>query len=167
MRAAAVGGWAGMAGGSPRHAALSGAILSELRVLARPRGCTVFSSDLRVRSEETDFVSYPDVTVVCGELRNAENDPHAVINPKVVVEVLSSSTEAYDRGAKSTHYRHIPSLEEIVFVSQGEELIEVHRKNERGRWELAVEARRGERVEIASLGGDFAVDDVYEGVPAS
>jgi Uma2 family endonuclease len=75
--------------------------------------------------------------------------------------VLSDSTEAYDRGAKSAHYRRIPSLAELVLVAQSTPLVEVFRKSERGRWELAVEASAGDTVELESLGVTLAVDEIY------
>ena len=109
----------------------------------------------------TGLATYPDVSVVCGKLEVDEEDPHAVANPVVVVEVLSDSTEAYDRGAKASHYRRVPALREIVFVSQREPLIEVHRRNERGNWELVAEARSGERAELTSIGAVVEVDAIY------
>jgi Uma2 family endonuclease len=150
-----------MAGGTPEHAALQVAMSAELRAAMRGKPCRAYSSDLRVRVEATDFACYPDVAVVCGKLETSEVDPHAAINPKLVVEVLSESTEAHDRGEKAAHYRRIPTLLEYAFVSQRERLIEVYRRNERDRWELAVEARAGETVEFTSIEGTIAVDDVY------
>jgi Uma2 family endonuclease len=94
-------------------------------------------------------------------LETEADDPHALLNPIVLVEVLSESTEAYDRGAKAAHYRRIASLQEYVLVSQGEPLIEVHRRNERGLFEL-IEARAGEHAELSSLGVSINVDAVYE-----
>ena len=82
--------------------------------------------------------------------------------PTIDVEVLSESTEDYDRGSKAAHYRRIASLDEYVFVSQREAFIEVWRRNERGRWELAVEARSGDQVELTSAGGAMlSVDAIY------
>jgi Uma2 family endonuclease len=81
-----------------------------------------------------------------------------VLNPRLIIEVLSDSTEAYDRGAKAAHYRRIPSLREYVLVAQGEPLIEVYRRNERDNWELFVEARRGERAELTSCGEPITLD---------
>lgn len=93
--------------------------------------------------------------------RAVPDDAYALLNPVVLVEVLSESTEAYDRGAKAAHYRRIESLAEYVLVSQSEPLIEVHRRNERGHFEL-IEARPGERAELASLGISISVDAVCE-----
>ena len=82
------------------------------------------------------------------------------MNPIVIVEVLSDSSEAYDRGEKFAHYRRIPSLREYVLVSQHTPRIEVHRRNELGRWEL-YEARPGESIELASVACELSVDDIY------
>lgn len=97
---------------------------------------------------------------MCGKLEVAEDDPNAVINPRVLFEVLSEGSEAYDRGAKAAHYRRIPSLAEYVLVAQNEPRIEVYFRNERGHFEL-VEARAGEEVAVASLGITLSVDALY------
>ena len=151
-----------MAGGTPDHAALQMAVGAALVRALEGKPCRVFSSDLRVRVEATDFACYPDVTVVCGKLETSGVDKNAAVNPKLIVEVLSESTEDYDRGSKAAHYRRIASLDEYVFVSQREPYIEVWRRNERRRWELAVEARSGELAEIVSAGGaTLSVDAIY------
>ena len=111
----------------------------------------IFSSDLRIRIRATGLTTYPDVSVVCGKAELDAEDPHAIVNPRVLVEVLSDSTEAYDRGEKAAHYRHLPSLSEYVLVSQHRPRIEVYRKNDAGRWEL-YEHEAGSRVELA-IGG--------------
>jgi Uma2 family endonuclease len=150
-----------MAGGTPEHAALAAAFLGELRVALRGRPCRIYSSDLRVRIRATGLTTYPDASVVCGSLETDADDPNAIVNPVVLVEVLSESTEAYDRGAKAAHYRRIPSLREYVLVAQDEPRIEVHRRTAHGRWEL-LEARQGEMIELASLGVALDVGAVYD-----
>jgi len=147
-----------MAGGTLTHSALSAAVVTALSIALRDRRCRVLSSDARVRSKATGMATYPDVTVVCQKIEVADDDQHGVLNPTLIVEVLSDSTEAYDRGAKAAHYRRIASLREYVLVAQGEPLIEVYRRNERGNWELFVEARRGDRAELTSCGEPIALD---------
>jgi Uma2 family endonuclease len=151
--------WA-MAGGTPEHAALALAMGSELREALHGKPCRAFSADLRVRVIDTGLSTYPDVSVVYGQLETAPDDPDAVTNPIVLVKVLSESTEGYDRGAKAAHYRRIPSLREYVLVSQAEPRIEVHRRADSGRWEL-LEARPGEAIELASLGARIDVAAIY------
>jgi Uma2 family endonuclease len=152
-----------MSGGTPEHAALEAAIAGELRnaLAAASKPCRVYSANLRVRVEETDFACYPDASVVCGKVEASPLDRHAATNPTVVVEVLSDSTESYDRGIKAGHHRHIPSIREYILVSQHSPLVEVWRKNEQDRWEVAAVAGRGERAAVTSLGIELDVDAVY------
>jgi Uma2 family endonuclease len=149
-----------MAGGTPEHSALALAMGGELRNALSGKPCRVFTSDLRVRILETGLSTYPDVSVVCGQIETSRDDKDAITNPIVLVEVLSEATEAYDRGAKWAHYRRIPSLREYVLLSQAEALVEVYRRAESGRWEL-LEARAGETIELASLGVHLDLTAIY------
>jgi Uma2 family endonuclease len=150
--------WA-MSGGTPEHAALAAAIIQALGSGIRNKPCRVFTSDLRIHVEETGLSTYPDVAVVCGRAATAPADPHAVINPTVLVEVLSDSTEAYDRGVKFAHYR-ISSLQAYLLVSQTEPRLEVYRRTDAGLWLLS-EARRGETIEVAPLAVHLDVTAIY------
>jgi len=150
-----------MAGGTPEHGALAAAVIGEMREALRGKPCRVYSSDLRVRIPDTDLATYPDASVICGRLETAPDDSNAAINPKLLVEVLSESTEAYDRGSKAAHYRRIPSLQEYVLVAQDEQRIEVYRRNDEGGWVL-YEARPGEKLELRSIGVSLDVSAVYE-----
>lgn len=152
-----------MAGGTIAHGALTIAIGTALSNALRDRRCRVLSSDVRVRSKATGVSTYADVMVVCQGIEVDADDAHGVLNPTLVVEVLCDSTEAYDRGAKAAHYRRIASLREYVLVAQSEPLIEVYRRNERGKWELSVEARRGQTAELTSCGEPIVleVDAIY------
>ncbi len=156
-----------MSGGTPEHAALEAAVAGELRNALEAAGkpCRVYSANLRVRIEATDFACYPDATVVCGKLETSPADRNAATNPVLLVEVLSDSTESYDRGVKAGHYRHIPSIREYVLVSQHSSLVEVWRKNEHDRWEVAAVAGAGEQAALESLGIALNVDAVYRQPP--
>jgi Uma2 family endonuclease len=127
--------WA-MAGGSPEHAALCANIVTLLGTQLRNRRCRVYTSDLRIRVRATGLGTYPDVSVICGQLVLDSEDPkkHTAINPRVLVEVLSPSTEEYDRGEKLSHYQKIDSLEEVALVACNRRAIEVWRKGEGGAW---------------------------------
>ncbi|MBI4954425.1 MAG: Uma2 family endonuclease [Myxococcales bacterium] len=149
-----------MAGGTIEHGALALAAGSEIRNALRDKPCRVLSSDVRVRVLATGLATYPDVTVVRGRLETDPEDANTVTNPVLVVEVLSDSTEAYDRGQKFAHYRRIPSLREYVLVAQRERRVEVHRRNEQGRFEL-FEFVRGEVAEFATIGCRLSVDELY------
>lgn len=150
-----------MAGGTPGHARLQAAVLIELGVALRGRPCQAYGSDLRVRVDATDLSTYPDITVVCGSLETSAIDRHAATNPILIVEVVSDSTEAYDRGEKFAHYRRIPSLREYVLVSQHKPWIESYFKNEQGVWMLS-EAGAGETLTLAGLEGvGLDIDLIY------
>ena len=151
--------WA-MSGGTPDYSALAAAVIAQLTNALSGRPCRVYTSDLRICVMETGLSTYPDVAVVCGRAETAPEDPHAVTNPALLVEVLSATTEGYDRGAKSAHYRRISSLQAYALVSQAEPRIEVYTRTDAGRWELT-EARVGERAEIARLAIGLDVSTVY------
>ena len=150
-----------MSGGTPDHAGLAAAVLISLGNQLRGKRCRVYTADLKVRVLATGLSTYADVTVVCGGLELDPDDKNAATNPVIVVEVLSDSTEAYDRGEKFGHYRRIPSLAEYVLVSQRSPRIEVFRKNEAGKWVLAEEASAGETAPLLSIGCALSVDEVY------
>jgi len=150
-----------MAGGTPTHAELAAAMIGILRASAKER-CRVYSSDLKVHVEASGLSTFPDASVVCGELRTAAVDRNAVTNPALVVEVTSRSTEDYDRGEKLRHYAQIPALVAVLIVSHRRPHITVV---ERADGELtAREVGAGEHVRIDALGFDVALDEVYAGV---
>ena len=151
-----------MAGGSPAHAELSLAVGAALRAQLQDKPCRVFSSDLRFRVGATGLTTYPDVTVVCGALERDKEGHDTVLNPKVLVEVLSDSTERYDRGEKFEHYKQIPSLDEYVLLSQKEAHLETWRR-EGGSWHRR-EVRSGERLTLESIECELVVDALYQGV---
>ncbi len=142
------------------HARLAASLIQHLANALKGKPCKVYSSDLRVKVEETGLCTYPDVSVACGHVETAADDRHALINPIVLVEVLSESSEAYDRGEKFSHYRRIPSLQEYVLVSQKSKRLEVFRRGPDGGW-ILFDARPGESLVLASLGVSISVDEVY------
>jgi Uma2 family endonuclease len=152
----------GMAGGTPEHAALSVAVSASLLAQLRGGPCRVYSSDLRVRVLATGLATYPDVTVVCGELERDPESPTTVVNPRVVVEVLSDGTEAYDRGQKLDHYRSVASLAAVVLVSHRAPAIEVWERAEDGAWRRR-EFGPGQVAEIEALPARLLVDEVSLG----
>jgi Uma2 family endonuclease len=150
--------WA-MAGGTPSHARIATNVATSLANALKGRRCAVFSADLRVRVEETDRSTYPDVTVVCGKQVAAADDANAIVNPSLIVEVLSDSTEASDRGEKFAHLQHLPSLQEYVLVSQREQRIEVFRRGEGSTWTLL--PFTSGRVDLTSVDAALEFADVY------
>ena len=149
-----------MAGGTPEHGRLAIAVGRILGNALAGRPCAVFSSDVRVRIEATGRSTYPDLSVVCGRLERAADDADAITNPVAIVEILSESTEASDRGDKFAHYRQLASLREYVLVSQSTRRIEVFRRNESGDWVLS-EAGPGQFARLESIDVSLPVDDVY------
>jgi Uma2 family endonuclease len=152
--------WA-MAGGTPEHGGIAANLIALMGGQLRARPCRVFTSDVRIRVRATGLATYPDVSVVGGRQETDPDDPKAntLVNPQVVVEVLSPSTEDYDRGEKLAHYKQIPSVQEIVLVAQEERRIELWRR-EGDHWVLDV-ARGDETAVLASLGCELPLLEVY------
>ncbi len=150
-----------MAGGTPNHAALTAAISGLLFGQLRGGRCRVYSSDLRVRAGE--LVTYPDVTIVCGPPEPAPEDVNTILNPSVVVEVTSPSTEDYDRGKKLASYQAIESLDTILLVSHDKPQVERFQRNSNG-WTTSVFAK-GDTLHLSELGASLAVDTIYEVLP--
>lgn len=149
-----------MAGGSPRHNALSVAVASELRSALRGGDCRTMSSDQRVRQPPTTKYVYPDVAVVCGAVELEHDD--VLVNPSVLVAVLSASTEAYDRGNKWDGYRKIPTLGDYLLVSQHAARVEQFQRRDDGSWRYLVAEANGQ-VTLRD-GTTLEVDAIYEGV---
>jgi Uma2 family endonuclease len=147
-----------MAGGSPDHAALAAAVIGALREQLPP-GCRTFTSDLRVRIPASGLSTYPDAAVVCGRSERATDDGLAVVNPVLLVEVTSASTEDYDRGEKLRHYMQIPTLREVLIVSHRGPRLTLHRRE--GEAWTTIEVGHGEMLEVASLAARITVDELY------
>ncbi len=154
------------AGGTQEHSFLAGAVFSELRVALRGRPCRPLNSDMRVRSEASGNAYYADVVVVCGPGVPHPDDKHTVTNPTVLVEVLSPSTAAYDRGEKFEDYQTLPSLKDYVLVSTGRSHIDHYVRQADDSWLLRSYGPGG----VFTLAGcevSLAVDAIYEGVEAT
>jgi len=149
-----------MAGGTLEHVRIIGRMQYLLNVALTGKPCAVLASDARVRVRTADRAAYPDILVVCGEIQKDPEDPHAIVNPTVLIEVLSDSTAAVDREEKNHDYRRLTSLREYVLVSQRERSIEVYRRSGPRRWVLE-ELISGERLQLASLEVELAVDEIY------
>src|SRR3954470_21049245 len=126
-----------MAGGTPEHAALAAAVIGLLFPQLRGRGCRAYDADLRVRTR-SGLATYPDVTVICGPTERDENDPQAVTNPALIIEVLSRSTEKYDTGDKFEHYKTLSSLRQYVLVSHRDRSLEVWTREHDNRWRSTI-----------------------------
>ena len=149
-----------MSGGRPEHAAIVASVRVELGSHLRGRSRRLYASELRVGID--DLVTHPDASVVGGDLERHPDESTIVLNPTVLVEVLSDSTEAYDRGEKAQRYRRIPSLREYVLVSQHRAHIELFRRTQEG-W-ILVEAHQGQRLRVDSIDCWLDVDSIYDGI---
>lgn len=127
-----------MAGGTITHSRIGGNVYAEMRQRLKGQSCEAFSEAQRLMPSEAsgDFM-YPDAMAVCGEIKTAQQDPNAITNPVLIVEILSDSTAAYDRGGKFYKYRQIETLQEYVLIEQKEPIIDVFKKNEQGQWVIA------------------------------
>jgi Uma2 family endonuclease len=151
-----------MAGGTPGHNALGVSASAELRAVLRSRGCSVLSSDQRLGFPPHERYVYPDVSVICGPPVFQPGTDDVITNPTILVEVLSSSTEEYDRGLKWAGYQRITTLTDYLLVAQVEARIEHYRRNADGSWTYRA-AGPGEQLALTG-GGAFAVDAIYAGV---
>jgi Uma2 family endonuclease len=152
-----------MAGGSEDHSALAAEVLRALGNAIGPRRCRAHTSDLRIYVEAAGLATFPDGSVICGPLEHHGPSPNATaLNPMVLLEVTSDSSEEYDTGTKLECYRTIPSLRDYIIVSHRERRITVHRRDGDDAWSTRV-AIAGGRVPVESLGFDLVVDEVYRG----
>jgi Uma2 family endonuclease len=148
-----------MAGGTPEHGAIAMRVGAALLAQLRGKRCNVYSSDVRVRVAATGLDTYPDLSVVCGQEQRDDRDPNALTNPIVIVEVLSPSTEDYDRGEKLEHYKQIPSIREILLVSHHEHRLALWRR-EGSAWTLK-EAAGTDVLRLDSIDCELEVEEIY------
>ncbi|HEX9995979.1 MAG TPA: Uma2 family endonuclease [Abditibacterium sp.] len=153
-----------MAGGTPEHAKiifnLSVAIGSRLR--GNP--CSGSSSDQLVKIERSGLRTYPDILVSCPPQRFDADEPNALLNPSLIVEVLSPSTQNYDRAEKWEHYRQILELRDYILVSSDRVRVEHLRRDEQNQWILQTAIERSDVLRVPSLGLEIPLDEIYEGL---
>ena len=150
-----------MAGSSIPHNRISANVAREIG--NRPKGspCEAFFNDLRVTVLETGLRTYPDVIVVCGETQAPPQDKDSIINPTVLVEVLSPSTETFDRGEKFAHYRRIETLAEYVLISQDKIRLEYYVRGEDDHWDFREISDQEKSLTLPSLGCDLPLSGIY------
>ena len=149
-----------MSGGTPKHSRLGAAVIIKIGAQLRVESpCQVYSADLPVRIGT--LITYPDASVVCGDVQLDSEDPKAHLNPTLLVEVTSKSSERYDRGRKWQRYQLIPSLREYVIVSQREPAVDVFRRRDDGTWADAERFGPGQNAKLTSIGCELDVDRLY------
>ena len=145
------------------HNLINGNIAGELHTRLKGAECFVFASEMRVSIPTAKSYFYPDVGVVCEEPRFEDDVFDTLLNPIVVIEVLSPSTEAYDRGEKFAHYRQLPSLQEYVLVAQDQIRVEHYRRQER-QWIFTDFEKQDEILSLPSVQCELPLQDIYERV---
>lgn len=153
-----------MAGASRSHNLLVTNVIAALHGSLRGRGCELYSSDMRVQVSATGLFTYPDVVVVCGEPEFLDAAVDTLLNPTLIVEVLSPSTADYDRGGKFAHYRALPSLREYLVLAQEKVHAEHSVRQADGRWLLAETDDPAAVLRLEAIGCELSLGAAYEGV---
>jgi len=153
-----------MAGASRKHNLIVSNVITSLVTQLRKKPCRVYPSDLRLKISETGLYTYPDVMVVCGEEIFSDDKEDMLLNPDVIIEVLSESTEQYDRTTKFNHYRTLKSLKEYVLISQTEKKIETHFKIEDHKWLFTETGDHSGIIKLESIGCELRHDEIYDKV---
>lgn len=153
-----------MTGASRKHNLIAGNIFGELRQQLKGKLCEVYPGEMRVKAPRARSYVYPDVVVVCGEPQLEDSYLDTLLNPTLVVEVLSKSTESYNRLAKSAYYRTIESLVEYLLVAQEEYRVEQYVKQADGRWLLSDVRSLESVIELTSIGCSLALRELYDRV---
>jgi Uma2 family endonuclease len=152
-----------MSGASRQHNLISVNVIAELRAQLKGRPCEVYGSDMRVKVDPTGLYTYPDV-VVCGEVRLEDEHLDTLLNPTVLIEVLSPTTEAYDRGKKFAHYRRLDSLTDYLLIAQDQPRIEHYARQADQKWVLSEASELCASLPLTSLGCTLALAEVYDRV---
>ncbi|MDQ2864237.1 MAG: Uma2 family endonuclease [Bacteroidota bacterium] len=147
-----------MSGAKVAHNIIAGNLFISLGQKLKGKKCRPYNSDQRIHIQSNTLFTYPDISIICGEIITLNNDEYNVLNPSVIIEVLSKSTKNYDRGEKFKLYRDIPTLKEYVLVDSGSIQIEVFRLNENKHWELE---------EYNSIQSAFYIKEIDEKIPVS
>ena len=153
-----------MTGASARHNLIVGNIYASLHSQLRQRPCVVYPSDLRVKISQTELYTYPDISVACNTPQFEDTRQDTLLNPTVIVEVLSPSTENDDPGKKFQHYRTLDSLQEYLLASQDSPRLEHFLRQDNGQWLFSDVTEVDAQLELPSIGCSLLLRDVYEKV---
>lgn len=153
-----------MAGASPNHVLITTNTSTGLNIQLRKEPCRVYQTDLRLRVSAVGLYTYPDVTVVCGTPQFADDEQDTLLNPTLIIEVLSPSTESYDRGDKFRFYRTLESLQQYVLISQFSPHVECFTRRASESWLPSEAAGLDAKIELASINCTLLLADVYEKV---
>lgn len=153
-----------MAGVNPAHNEITLNVASEIHFQLKKRPCHVYTNDMRVKISATGIYTYPDILAFCGPPRFDDNQKDTLLNPTVIIEVLSDSTEAYDRGKKFQHYRTLESLQEYVLIAQHECRVEQYIRQPGNQWTLKETHDLSEVIQLSSIQCQLALADIYDKV---
>ncbi len=160
-----------MSGGTSTHSLITANIVGELHHRLKGKPCAVYESNMRLKVSATGLRTYPDVNVYCHDLQFDPEDPNqtTALNPTMVFEVASPSTEAYDRSFKAEHYRRVVSLKAYAFIAQDRAHVEVYHRQPGGNWLLSEASGLGATIRLDAIGIELPLADVYARVqlPAS
>jgi Uma2 family endonuclease len=156
-----------MAGASPAHNAVNDNLVIEVGSRLKGGPCRTYSSDQRVKVSATGLYTYPDIVIVCGLPDYEDGERDTLLNPQAIIEILSKSTESYDRGAKFRHYQHVESLREYVLVSQDEPVCERFVRQPDGNWLLTTVSGLDKVFEFASIPVRVPLTEIYRDVTFS
>ena len=153
-----------MSGAKVPHNTIATNLLIGLGLKLKGKKCKPFNSDQRIHIPSNTLFTYPDISIICGEIITLNNDDYNVLNPTVIIEVLSRSTKNYDRGEKFKLYRDIPTLKEYILVDSQSTHIEVFRLNENGHWELQEYNLLSDVIVIKAIDEIVSLSEIYDGV---
>ena len=153
-----------MTGASLKHNRIVSNLIGSINPFLKGKSCDVFPSDLRVNIPTTNSFTYPDLTIVCGMPELLDDEFDNLLNPVVIIEVLSPSTESYDRGNKFFTYQQIPSLKEYILVDSTASNIQTIVKKDNGLWQFDTISDIAASIIIQSISQTILVSDVYDGV---
>ena len=152
-----------MAGASRQHNQITFNISVALGIQLKGRTCVAYSSDMRVKVKQTGLYTYPDVVATCNEPQFEDSFVDTLLNPTIIIEVLSDSTEVYDRGGKFAHYRRLPSLQEYILIAQDGICVE-HYSRQDERWLLTEMSDLAETLRLDSIDCTLSLVDIYDKV---
>ena len=153
-----------MAGATVAHNIIAGNIFAHLHTQLRGKDCRPFNSDQRIKIERAGFYTYADVSVICGQVQVAKDDPLSATNPRLIVEILSPTTEFIDKRRKLKLYLQLDSLQEYVIVEQDSAYMNKYVRNDDGTWTMSVIEGLETSVDLTSIGCQLRTADIYDGV---
>jgi len=152
-----------MAGAGPRHNIISVNILTSLSIKLKGKNCRPYGSDMRINIPENSLFTYPDISIICGEIISSDQDEDTATQPAVIIEILSASTKNYDRGGKFMLYRSIKTLKDYILIDSETIHAEHFAINHEGLWQLKEYYQPDDKIIIESVNAVLLLKDIYEG----